>query len=97
MVKWLGHALVSCALWITGIEIIRFLDTRQLDFLSLKEVWQILYPRGLDGFSQAVTAGSFPGLWDGVVLPLIMLPMLFIMLLPGLLCEFLAFKLRTDK
>ncbi|WP_417319925.1 hypothetical protein [Emcibacter sp.] len=69
-----------------GADILRMLEIRQMELLSLGELWSLFNEGTLMTLEEQVTSGRFPGVWQDVMMPVLAVPAaIFLIVVGGLM------------
>ena len=80
----IGRLLLLAAVLVFAYEAYRALDRGSYEVITPSELWSRLSPDSFDIFH-----ARHPTLWDNFVDPIIRLPLWLLLVLPGLLLEYL--------
>jgi hypothetical protein len=91
-----GWLLIALALLALGGDGLRWLESGDLQFIALGEVWRQFAPDSLEAVQTGVQRSLLPVVWDFGLAPILALPAVAVLGLLGLL--FLAiFRKRAQK
>ncbi|WP_321397227.1 hypothetical protein [Emcibacter sp.] len=86
--RLLGYLCLAFALLVTGADLLRILEIRQVDLLSLAELWALVGESSLMSLEDLVVSGRFPGVWQDVILPFLAIPATIFFIVLGVLFLF---------
>lgn len=93
--RLIGWACIAIAFMVLGRDLLQFLNTGELQFILLGELWYNLFPEGLNLTQAIVQRYLLPSLWDPVILTFLLWPAWLEFLLPGLILIILFRKKKS--
>ncbi len=86
----IGRTLIVAAVLILAYEVYRALERGSYTVVTANEVWSRFSPDSL-----FVMPARHPKLWENILEPLVRVPLWLLLLLPGLLLEYLHYVRHT--
>jgi len=93
--RLIGWAFIAIAFMVLGRDLLQFLNTGELQFILLGELWYNLFPEGLNLAQAIVQRYLFPSLWDPVILTILLWPAWLDFFVPGVVLIFLFRKKKN--
>lgn len=94
--RLIGWAFIAIAFMVLGRDLLQFLNTGELQFILLGELWFKVFPEGLNLTQAIVQRYLFPSLWDPVILTLLLWPAWLDFFVPGFVLIIL-FRKRKNR
>ncbi|USG60962.1 hypothetical protein NBZ79_17535 [Sneathiella marina] len=95
--RLIGWVCIAIAFMVLGRDLLQFLNTGELHFILLGELWYNLFPEGLNLAQAVVQRYLFPSLWDPVILTVLLWPAWLDFFVPGLVLIILFRKRKNRK
>lgn len=86
--RLIGYLCLAVALLVLGADLLRMLEIRQVEMLSVGELWGLLSEGTLMTLEDQVTSSRFPGVWQDVLMPLLAIPASIFFIVAGSLMLF---------
>ena len=93
--RLIGWAFIAIAFMVLGRDLLQFLNTGELQFILLGELWYNLFPEGLNLTQAIVQRYLLPSLWDPVILTILLWPAWLDFFVPGLVLIILFRKKKN--
>tara|TARA_B100001540_G_scaffold316814_1_gene347697 strand:+ start:2371 stop:2667 length:297 start_codon:yes stop_codon:yes gene_type:complete len=92
IVTTVGRLLLATSIVLLGMELLRFVESGRYAPLSTIALWAILDIESLQALENAVTQGMFPGIWQGLLQPVMDIAALYMAVGIGSIALFLGKK-----
>ena len=86
--RLIGYLCLVMAFLVLGADFLRMLEIRQVDLLTVGELWGILNGNSLMAVEDEISSGRFPGVWQDVMLPFLAVPASIFLIVLGALTLF---------